>query len=266
MKDRPWPWRRRADRYNPAMTTLLTAALPLGTAAPVHPSAHPSTVSSIGLPTGLTEADTERITAAISAARTEATRTVYAHAWRGWERWCAARGIPALPGDPLALCMDVDERTLSAVCRGLSPVAGRPGRPRSFADQTFRESDQHQRAAPALGALCLVRPCSGFQAPSLKEAQYLAGGCRCRWLPSGLPQFARTAGGRLRSAPVEVARWLAPGLRCRGRRAVGACEPRCALRPAGRLLRTRRCTPSVSSRRHRRGRVAQRRSADRHPH
>ena len=33
----------------------------------------------------------------MSAAVTESTRSVYGHGWRRWERWCAGRGIPALP-------------------------------------------------------------------------------------------------------------------------------------------------------------------------
>jgi hypothetical protein len=95
------PWRRRGDagRYNPAMTTLMIAALSPVTAAPVHLSAE----FPIGLPSGLTEVDAARIAAAISAARTESTRTVYAHAWRQRQRqrehWCAARGLAPLPGD-----------------------------------------------------------------------------------------------------------------------------------------------------------------------
>ncbi|MEP6527554.1 MAG: hypothetical protein ABJA86_10345 [Nocardioidaceae bacterium] len=83
----------------------MTAVLPSGSATPVPPSADPSCESSVGLPCGLTDADVARITAAISAARTESTRTVYGHAWRGWQRWCDSRGIAALPGDPLALCL-----------------------------------------------------------------------------------------------------------------------------------------------------------------
>ncbi len=51
-----------------------------------------------------------RIAAAIGAARGETAGTVYAQAWCQWERWCAARGIPALPGDPLALCAYLTER------------------------------------------------------------------------------------------------------------------------------------------------------------
>jgi integrase len=66
----------------------------------------------------LTEAEAARITAAISAARTEATRTVYANVWSQWERWCAARGIPALPGDPVALCAYLTERAAAGKATG----------------------------------------------------------------------------------------------------------------------------------------------------
>jgi site-specific recombinase XerD len=85
------------------MNTLMTAALPAG-------AGHLSAETPTSLPSGLTEADTERITAVIAAARTEATRHVYAQVWNQWERWCDARGIPALPGDPLALCAYLTER------------------------------------------------------------------------------------------------------------------------------------------------------------
>jgi len=61
---------------------------------------------------------TPRITAAISAAPTQSTRTVYAHAWSQWGRWCKARGIPALPGDPLALCAYLTERAESGRAMG----------------------------------------------------------------------------------------------------------------------------------------------------
>jgi integrase len=68
--------------------------------------------------TGLTDVDAARIAAAISAARAESTRTVYAHAWRGWQRWCDARGRPALPDDPLALCAYLTERAESGRAMG----------------------------------------------------------------------------------------------------------------------------------------------------
>jgi len=85
------------------MTTLMNAALPASTTLAL-------TSTTPALPAGLTDIDAACITAAIAAARTESTRTVYDQAWSQWERWCAARGIPALPGDPLALCAYLTER------------------------------------------------------------------------------------------------------------------------------------------------------------
>jgi len=54
--------------------------------------------------------DAVRIAAALDAAHAESTRIVYAHTWRVWERWCAGRGIPALPADPSALAAYLVER------------------------------------------------------------------------------------------------------------------------------------------------------------
>ena len=88
----------------------MTAALPFPTDTLDHPPAEPGETSLSGLPSGLTDADLARITAAVGASRAESTRTVYGNAWAGWQRWCAARGIPALPGDPLALCAYLTER------------------------------------------------------------------------------------------------------------------------------------------------------------
>jgi hypothetical protein len=79
----------------------MRAALPASATAHVHPSAE--TPSDL-LPSGLTDIDAARITAAIAAPRTKATRHLCALVWSQWERWCTLRGIPALPGDPLALC------------------------------------------------------------------------------------------------------------------------------------------------------------------
>src|SRR5688572_10970435 len=60
----------------------------------------------------------------VPAGLTESTRRIYALCWGQWERWCAARGICALPADPLALCAYLTERadagkatgTLDMVC------------------------------------------------------------------------------------------------------------------------------------------------------
>jgi hypothetical protein len=68
----------------------------------------------------LTEQDVARISAAITATRAPATRTVYASAWRRWERWCARRGIDsrgerALGADPVAVCTYLAERAADGV-------------------------------------------------------------------------------------------------------------------------------------------------------
>jgi integrase len=40
---------------------------------------------------------------------------VYAHPWRVWERWCTARGICPLPGDPAALAAYLAERAAEGI-------------------------------------------------------------------------------------------------------------------------------------------------------
>lgn len=54
--------------------------------------------------------DAVRIGAALDAAHAESTRRLYTHTWRVWDRWCAARGISALPADPAALAAYLVER------------------------------------------------------------------------------------------------------------------------------------------------------------
>lgn len=121
MRHRPWRWPGRRLRgscqYNPAMTPFIDSALPAS--ATLVPTPADATV----LPPGLTDADAARIAAAISAARTESTRTVYAQTWSQWERWCANRGIPALPGDPLALCAYLTERAETGKATGTLDMA-----------------------------------------------------------------------------------------------------------------------------------------------
>lgn len=89
-------------RYKPGMTTSTTpASTPAGTQSTNR--------------LGLTDHDAARVAAAHGAARTESTRAVYAQAWRQWERWCAARGLSPLPGDPTALCAYLAERAASGI-------------------------------------------------------------------------------------------------------------------------------------------------------
>lgn len=99
------------------MTSLMNAALP------AHTTLVPTSADATGLPPGLTDTDAARITAAIAAARSETTRTVYAQVWSQWERWCIARGIPALPGDPLALCAYLTERAEAGKATGTLDMA-----------------------------------------------------------------------------------------------------------------------------------------------
>ena len=63
-----------------------------------------------GLPRGLTLNDAFRVAAALDVSHAESTRRLYAHTWRVWERWCTARGIPALPAEPAALAAYLVER------------------------------------------------------------------------------------------------------------------------------------------------------------
>jgi len=127
------------------MTTLMNAALPAAIANTA--TLVPSSAEGIGLPPGLTDADAARITAAIAAARSETTRTVYAQSWRQWERWCAARGIPALPGDPLALCAYLTERaeggkatgTLDMSCTAIRHVHRMTGAEDPVASEAVRQ-------------------------------------------------------------------------------------------------------------------------------
>ena len=68
-----------------------------------------------GLPRGLTLDDALRVAAAVDAAHAESTRTVYAHAWRVWERWCTSRGICSLPAEPAALSAYLVERAAAGI-------------------------------------------------------------------------------------------------------------------------------------------------------
>ena len=88
----------------------------------------PAASSSVDPFAGLTAADAARIAAAMSAALAESTRTVYAYAWRRWERWCATRDIDPLPGSPAAVCAYLVDRadqgasagTVDGACSAIS--------------------------------------------------------------------------------------------------------------------------------------------------
>ena len=101
-------------------------------------------------PGGLTDADHARIAAAHDAARTASTRTVYRYAWRQWQRWCADRGLPALPGDPAAVCAYLAERAAHGITMATLDVAcsaiGHTHRSHGLANPATHESVRQVRA------------------------------------------------------------------------------------------------------------------------
>jgi hypothetical protein len=163
MRQRPWRRRRTADGYNPAMTILTNAALP--PSAALVPAA---VDDNLDLPTGLTEDDVTRISAAIAAARTESTRHVYTLVWNQWERWCDARGIPAVPGDPLALCAYLTERaeagratgTLDMACTVIRHVHRTCEIPDPVASEAVRQVRRGLRRTYGAAPRRLARPLS----------------------------------------------------------------------------------------------------------
>ena len=78
---------------------------------------------------GLTSPATtrRRIAAALAATHSEATRAVYAGAWRHWARWCTGRGFAPLPADPAAVCAYLTERADAGHLRW--PPSTSPARP-----------------------------------------------------------------------------------------------------------------------------------------
>lgn len=56
------------------------------------------------VPVGLTDQDLTRINDAIAAGRAPSTRRSYAWQWDRFERWCADRGIAAMPAAPATVC------------------------------------------------------------------------------------------------------------------------------------------------------------------
>ncbi len=90
---------RAGDRYSRRMTdSLLTPGCDNRSATV------PATLTDAGPWVGLTDDDATRIEAAITAAYAETTRSVYAFAWRRWERWCIGRGTAPFPAEPAAVC------------------------------------------------------------------------------------------------------------------------------------------------------------------
>ena len=119
-------------------------------------------------PVALTEADADRISAAISAARTESTRRVYAYTWGQWARWCAARNLSPLPGDPAALCAYLTQRAAEGIavssldgdCTAIRHVHRMQGAADPVASETVRQVRLGLRRTYGTAPRRLARPLS----------------------------------------------------------------------------------------------------------
>jgi integrase len=114
----------------------------------------------------LTVDDAVRIAAALDAAHAESTRILYAHTWRVWERWCTARGIPALPADPAALAAYLVERaatgtavaSLNMACTAIRHMHRQHGLANPAADELVRQVRLGLRRTYGTAPRRLARP------------------------------------------------------------------------------------------------------------
>jgi site-specific recombinase XerD len=156
------------------MMNLMTAALPATANAYL-----PADLAVV--PTGLTDLDAARISSAIAASRTESTRRLYALVWAQWERWCAARGIGALPADPLALCAYLTERaeagratgTLDMACTVIRHVHRTCGITDPVASEAVRQVRRGLRRTYGAAPRRLARPLS------VEEIRQIVAGIDC---------------------------------------------------------------------------------------
>lgn len=117
---------------------------------------------------GLTDDEAARIAAALRAARTESTLAVYGHAWAQWGRWCAARGITPLPGDPTGLCAYLAERaetgitvaTLNVACSAIGHVHRSHGLADPVAHESVRQVRRGLRRTYGVAPRRQARPLS----------------------------------------------------------------------------------------------------------
>jgi hypothetical protein len=129
----------------------------------------------------LTVEDAHRIAEALEASHAESTRLLYAHVWRVWERWCAHRGIPALPADPAALAAYLVERategtavvSLNMACTAIRYVQrqyGLPNRPRPSSSPGPPRLTPHLRRRPAIILLGFASAVRGSELVQLRLA------------------------------------------------------------------------------------------------
>lgn len=179
-------WLRR-HRYDRAMKTLMLAALP-ATARPTIPSAadEPDLARA-----GLTPLDAARIGEALAAARTDGTRRLYDVVWGQWQRWCAERGVVAVPVDPLAVCAYLTERaeagratgTLDMACTVIRHVHRTLGVADPIASEAVRQVRRGLRRTYGAAPRRLARPLA------VDEIRQIVGGID-RTTPHGIRDAA----------------------------------------------------------------------------
>lgn len=161
----PRRWWRRGRSYDRAMNTLMLAALP-ATARLIFSS---TTTDDPDLTrAGLTPVDAARIAEALAAARTDGTRRLYDVVWGQWQRWCAQRGVTALPADPLTVCAYLTERaeagratgTLDMACTVIRHVHRTTGAVDPIASEAVRQVRRGLRRTYGAAPRRLARPLS----------------------------------------------------------------------------------------------------------
>ena len=157
-------WRRRR-RYDRAMNTLMIAALP----ATARPAFSSTTTDDPDLTSaGLTPVDAARIGEALAAARTDGTRRLYDVVWGQWQRWCAQRGVTAVPAAPLTVCAYLTERaeagratgTLDMACTVIRHVHRTTGAVDPIAPEAVRQVRRGLRRTYGAAPRRLARPLS----------------------------------------------------------------------------------------------------------
>ncbi len=170
------------------MNTLMIATLP-ATARPTFPS---TTTDDPDLTrAGLTAVDAARIGEALAAARTDGTRRLYDVVWGQWHRWCAERGVTAVPADPLAVCAYLTERaeagratgTLDMACTVIRHVHRTTGATAPIASEAVRQVRRGLRRTYGAAPRRPARPLS------VEEIRQIVGGID-RSTPHGIRDAA----------------------------------------------------------------------------
>ena len=147
------------------MNTLMIAALP----ATARPAFSSTTTDDPDLTSaGLTPVDAARIGEALAAARTDGTRRLYDVVWGQWQRWCAQRGVTAVPAAPLTVCAYLTERaeagratgTLDMACTVIRHVHRTTGAVDPIAPEAVRQVRRGLRRTYGAAPRRLARPLS----------------------------------------------------------------------------------------------------------